>query len=58
VVRKTQLEIPAQPVVIEVQLGKYVTPSVGVYLEFLTASGSESIYDDGFGVGVGVGKMY
>jgi hypothetical protein len=38
--------------VIEVQLGKFVTPSVGVYLEFLTASGSESIYDDGFGVGV------
>ncbi len=42
--------------VIEVQLGKFVTPSFGVYLEVLTASGSERIYDNGFGVGVR--KMY
>jgi hypothetical protein len=42
--------------VIEVQLGKFVAPGIGVYLEYLTASGSESIYDDGFGIGVR--KMY
>jgi hypothetical protein len=42
--------------VIEVQLGKFVAPGVGVYLEYLTASGSERIYDDGFGIGFR--KMY
>jgi len=36
---------------LEIQLGRMLTPEFGIYLDYLSNTGGQKIYDDGFGIG-------
>ncbi len=37
---------------VEIQLGKMLTPTFGIYLDYLNNTGGQKIYDDGIGIGL------